>query len=263
MGVRFEPDACTPAQVTIEVCPATGSPEAKVPTGVWETRAANPFTVYSMPVCGPVGNWDEYEARVVAALTNGEARAVEFEFWTGTRGTLPHLAEDTGVTGSPFPGTVEIEQTAAVTITGSPVDIVEGVGLLEGALAECYGHEGVLHVPPEALAHLTSQTLVTKDGVRLRSPAGHLVAAGAGYPGTAPDGSGPTGGVFWLYATGAVAVRRGPIQVTRPLVEALDRARNDVVLVAERTYVIGWDCCHFAVPVRLGGIPTGAVGGSS
>jgi hypothetical protein len=46
-------------------------------------------------------------------------------------------------------------------------------------------------------------------------------------------------------------------------VEALDRARNDVVLVAERTYVIGWDCCHFAVPVRLGGIPTGAVGGSS
>jgi hypothetical protein len=40
----------------------------------------------------------------------------------------------------------------------------------------------------------------------------------------------------------------------------IGRARNDQVLVAERTYVIGWDCCHFAVPVQLGGDLTGAVG---
>lgn len=263
LGVRYEPDACTPDEITFEVCPVTGSPEVKVATGSWSTRAANPVTVYAHLTCNPVGNWDDYEARLTRAFNSGEARAIEREFWTGENGLLPHLAEDTGVDGSgPFDSSVVL-QTAATVITGGPVDITEAVGLLEEALASCYGHEGVLHVPPVTVAHLASKTLVEKDGPRLRSPMGHLVAAGAGYTGSSPAGAAPVGGVYWLYATGAIAVRRSALNVTSSKQAALDRSRNSMVYVAERTYVIGWDCCHFAVPVRLGGDVTGAVGGST
>ncbi len=190
LGVRFEPDACTPVDLTFEVCPATGAPETKAPTDTWTTRAANAVTVYALPVCGPVGNWDDYEARVTRAFNSGEARAVEREFWTGEAGLLPHLAEDTATSGTGFDSEVVL-QTAATVITGAPVDITEAVGLLEEALAGCYGHEGVLHVPPAAVAHLASKTLVEKDGPRLRSPMGHLVAAGAGYTGSSPAGVAP------------------------------------------------------------------------
>lgn len=262
MGIRYEPDACTRDEITIEVCPATGSPETKSPTGVWSTRAANAFTIYAMPVCGPVGNWDEYTEKVTRAFSSGEGRALEYEFWTGTRGTLPHLAEDTPVTGTGFDSDV-VEQTAATVVTGAPLDVVEAMGQLEQALATCYGHEGVIHVPHIALAHLFSENLAFRDGDQLRSPAGHLIAAGSGYPGTGPDGSGPTGGNWWFYATGAVFLRRSAINITSTQVEALDRSKNDMYLVAERTYVIGWDCCHFAALVSTGGEDIGGVGSTS
>lgn len=259
LGVRYEPDACTPDNLTFEVCPATGSPEIKLPTDTWTTRAANPVTIYALPICGPVGNWDDYEQRVTRAFTSGEARAIEREFWTGENGLLPHLAADTEVSGTGFDSEVVIQTAADVLVTGA-VDITEGIALLEEALATCYGNEGVLHVPPIAVAHLQARHLVTVDGPRLRSPSGHLVAAGAGYVGSAPDGTGPTDGVYWLYATGAIFVRRGALTLTSSKQQALDRERNDVVLVAERTYVVGWDCCHFAVPVRFGGELSGLVG---
>ena len=32
----------------------------------------------------------------------------------------------------------------------------------------------------------------------------------------------------------------------------------DVVYIAERTYVMGWDCCLYAIPITTGGIVSGA-----
>jgi hypothetical protein len=36
-----------------------------------------------------------------------------------------------------------------------------------------------------------------------------------------------------------------------------------VIFVAERTYVVAWDCCHFALPISIGGVVGGAVGAST
>lgn len=257
-GIRYETDDCGFASITTDSCAVTGG-AIKSPTGTWITRGAQPLTVYTLPVCAPVGTYENYEPRVQAVLTSGEARAVEKEFWTGANGTLPHLAANTPVSGTGFDTSVVIQTAATVIVTGA-VDILEGIALLEEALATCYGNEGVIHIPPIAVAHAKDEDLIDKDGTRLRSPSGHLVAAGAGYTGSSPAGVAPSGGIYWLYATGAVTVRRGPIEVTRPIGQAVDRSRNDVFLVAERTYVISWDCCHFAIPVRMGGEITGAVG---
>jgi len=257
LGVRFEPDTCTQANITTMDCPAP--PADKMPTETMGLRGSNPFTVYSMPVCSPIGYIGEAERRAIAALTSGEARTVEGEFWTGAAGTTPHLAASTPITGSD--GT--IEQTAATVLVSGAVDVVEGVALLEEALSSCYGNEGVLHVPRSVLTHMTAWNLVTKDGAKLRSPSGHLIAAGAGYPGSspvAPTGS-PGAGLRWIYGTGAVTIRRSGIEVpaARPA-DVLSRSKNDVILVAERTYVIGWDCCHFAIPISITGVTTGTLG---
>ncbi len=258
MGVRFRPVPCGPAGITLEPCPSvTGGPNLSPTAFGVDTRGAGTFSPYAFIDCSTVGFIEEAEQMATAMLTAGEARAVEREFWTGEFGTRPHLAANAAVTGSDG----VIEQTAATVITGAPVDVVEGLSLLEDGLASCYGNQGVIHATAKTLTHLKSENLVERDGPRLRSPSGHLFAIGCGYPGTGPDGTLPAGGHHWMYATGAVSVRRGPIVLPAPqFAQITDRRKNDVVQVAYRTYVIGWDCCHFAVLVRLGGLVEGTVG---
>jgi hypothetical protein len=265
-GVEYQPQYCGTALDTTAVCVTGGVPKPALPGGIG-INGADPFAVYAWLDCSPVGySPDEWRRITTAALANNEAAALENVFWTGAvdGGTVyPHLAADTAVTEGTagFGQVVSLQTAASVVVTGTGVDVVEAVGLLEGAMGGCYGGTPVLHVPRRALAHLASWNLVQRDGPRLRTPAGSLVAAGLGYPGTAPDGSTPDAGTAWFYATGAVKVWRSAIELTgtNPA-DWIGRPRNDQVLVAERTYVVGWDCCHFAVPVRLGGAVTGTVG---
>lgn len=246
-GVLYETDPCSRANITTTDCPVP--PADKQRTATLALRCSEPFTVYTMPVCSAVGFIDRAERVAVAALTSGEARAVEREFWTGEFGTEPHLAANlaaaTGTDGC-------VTQTAATVVTGSPMTPVEGLALLEEALSSCYGNEGVIHITPATLTLLETNSTIQRDGTRLRSPNGHLVAAGAGYPGTGPDGTTPPAGVRWMYATGAVFARRSQVNVPQSRAQdVLDRNKNSVFLVAERTYVLGWECCHLAVPVRV------------
>jgi hypothetical protein len=257
-GVRFQPVPCGPAGVTLEPCPSvTGGPDLAATALGLPTNGTSPFTVYAWIDCSTVGYIQDAQRLATAALTSGEGRAVEREFWTGEYGTTPHLAEDTPVTGSDG----VVEQTAATIVTGAALDPVEALGALEDALGWCYGNEGVVHVTPATLTHLMNRGIVYRDGARLRTPNGHLIAAGSGYPGTSPTGVAPAGGHAWMYATGAVTVRRSGIVLPSPQqMQVVNRNKNDVIQVAYRTYVIGWECCHFAALVRLGGEVTGSVG---
>lgn len=131
LGIRFQPVPCGPAGVTLEPCPSvTGGPSLAATSVGIVTRGASSFTVYAWIDCSTVGFIDEAQSMASAMLTAGEGRAVEREFWTGEFGTTPHLAEDTAVTGTDG----SVEQTAAVVVTGAPLDVVEAVGSLEDAL---------------------------------------------------------------------------------------------------------------------------------
>lgn len=256
LGVRFEPFTCDPAEVTCQPCP-DNSPADKIATEAKTLRGAMPFSLYTRPVCSSVGFAEEAQRIAEQALLRGEGRALESVFWTGETVTgcpvvTPHLAADTAVEDDTGPNDVQPveEQTAAeVLVTGGPV---EALARVEEALGDCYGNEGVIHVPPSVLTWFQRYRLVERDGPRLRSPSGHLIAAGAGYPGTGPDGSDPPSGTRWIYATGAIVLRRGPVNLIPTSVEsALDRSKNDIGYIAERTYVVGWDCCHFAANVCI------------
>lgn len=258
LGVEFEPITCSRADITFESCPATGGFD-KTPRDVLGLSGSNPFTVYTMAQCATVGFADRARELATAVLTAGEGRAVEREFWTGELGVTPHLAEDTAITGSDG----EVDQSAAVVLVSGAVDVLEGIARLEEALSDCYGNEGVIHVPPSVFTHMCSKGIAYRDGPRMRTCNGHLVAAGAGYPGTAPNGSAPTTGTRWVYATGAVFLYRSAINYVDAIPGVVNRSKNTIAQIAERTYVVGWDCCHFALPVSIGGEIAGAFGSAS
>jgi hypothetical protein len=268
-GVQWQPDVCQAALSLSAVCVTGAGPTGSPVTGS-PSLGAEPFKVYALIQCAPIGQGQDLgrlKARADAALTNGEGRALEHVFWTGATGdggtVRPHLAANATAFG-PAQGamTVQLQSAATVLNGGTALDVVEALGSLEGSLAACYGGEGVIHVPRAAVPHLSNKALVRAEGAQLRTTGGNLVAAYGPGDRTAPDGSTPAAGQAYFYATGAVQYRRGPVQHVgvAPLPEAFDRASNTVAYQAYRWYQVGWDCCHFAVNVSLGGDITGTQG---
>lgn len=267
LGVTYEA-LCPNTSVTYDPCFAvTGSgavaqPPAKTGTASLTKRGATAFTVYAEVDCSTVGQWDRAESVVRDALNRSEAAQVESAFWTGRANggaqvVFPHLAANTQLLDPDGSGVLLQSAAVSVTGTGAGEDVVEALGRLEDALGACYDGLGVIHVPVALGAALAHSNLLVKQGQRLYTPAGNIVSLGAGYGKTGPDGSNPAPGSTWMYATGAVFYFRGDVRVYANREESLDRNVNTLKMIAERTYVIGWDCCHFAVQTSLGGIPTG------
>lgn len=232
----------------------TGAPPAP-PTKVENVntpwRGATPFTVDARFDCSPVGNpLSEAEAVAKRVLAQAEPWQVERAFWTGLAGgqtvAFPHLAASSQVLDQQS----IVLQTAATEVTGAPLHVTEALGRLEGALADCLDGVGVIHVPQRALPRLDAWGLVHQRGALLMTLNGNKVAVGAGYPGSSPAGVAASGSTVWIYATGPVFAYRGDVRVLDGP-GAIDRAENTVQMIAERTYVLGFDCCHFAVPVDI------------
>lgn len=264
LGVTFTPEYCGPALVTDAVCvTGEGTPITPLEGGI-PTRAGDPFLIRAWIDCSLIGTGEEeLRRRTLEALERNGPTTVETVFWTGgPYGVSPHLAEDTAITITSGGSTVSL-QTAATVITGT-YDVVEGLGLLEEAMAGCYGGVPFIHVPRRASAHLAANHLVESEDGRMYTANGSTVVPGAGYARTGPDGAEAPAGQAWFYATGAVKIWRGAVEFTaHDAAELLGRSDNSTVLVAQQRYVIGWDCCHFAILISLGGIITGAVNSAS
>jgi hypothetical protein len=253
-GVETQPNPCDEADSTVDDCPSGNSPD-KVSTGSLSTYGANAFTVLARIDCSPVGGWDATASeRTVSALRFGEERAVERVVWTGSVTTTgaalvyPHLAHDAQVL-DPANG-VTLQSAAVVAVTGTP-GIVRALGALEGAFMACYGGEGVIHVPAEAVANLSANQLLVQDGTRLRTWNGNRVAVYASNNKEGPTHAAAASGRAWLYATGAISMRRSDIEEASTVLEAFDRSNNTMRYTAERTYVLNWDCCQYAVQTDL------------
>jgi hypothetical protein len=225
------------------------APPAKTPNVEQAFRGAMPFTVYAEFECSPVGLAD---AATVAedALARVEQQQVETAFWTGVAGgqtvVYPHLAADFEQTDGQE---IVLQTTASVCVTG--VDAAHALGELEGCLADCYAGQGIIHIPRTVLPTLAAWDLVTERDGRLYTTAGNLVAVGGGYTGSSPAGAAPAAGTEWIYATGAVFGYRSEVFVTQPR-DSIDRAENTMRMLAERTYVLGFECCHLAALVNIG-----------
>lgn len=216
------------------------------------TRAATPFTAYARFDCATVGYTTEEFARIgTSALTQSESWQVENAIWTGLADdkpvVYPHLSADSTVLD------VEnyvLQLATSIPVTGA-VDIATGLGLLEKDLADCHNGVGVIHVPVKVLPTLDAHGLVRDRNGTLRTLNGNIVAVGAGYPGTSPTGVDPGTGSAWIYATGPMFLYRSQIRVL-PYRDSVNRSNNTVEMLAERTYVVGWDCCQSGILVDIG-----------
>ena len=266
MGVTWE-DICGGTGTTVADCDTsapiiTGSGlianlQSTTSRTIW---GATPFTIYCEVDCSPVDYFDNADSLVAAALAKFEDFQVERAFWTGVavdrnnqggfaNVVLPHLAANTAVTEPLDQNGISTRtvtlQLAATTVTGVALNVVDALGVLEGALVGCLGGQGMIHVP-QALAP-TLALLLKQQGGRLVSPNGNTVVIGGGYPGTSPAGAAPATGTCWMYATGPVmAYRSQPRLYAADPAQRFDRNVDTMKAIVERTYVLGYDCCLFA-----------------
>jgi hypothetical protein len=243
----------------------TGSPPPfpTLPAGgnvLSRNRGATPFTLEAEFDCSPVGQ-DLDQDRAADALRRLEDYTVENAFWTGVAGgqtvVFPHLAANAQVLDR---DQVILQSAATPVVSGAGVDATDGLGRLEAQLSVCYGGQGIIHIPALALPTFVAWSLVHpgnpaagtgEEAGRLYTTKGNLVVPGGGYAGTGPDGSAPAAGNSWIYATGAVFGYRSEITGWK-IPETLDRAKNTVHAIAQRTYVLGYECCLLAALIATG-----------
>jgi hypothetical protein len=203
-----------------------------------------PFIVYATMQCGTVGyTYEEQRALVMERLRGVEQAMVEEIFSTSTFGQSPGLVTADGIT----------------TVTGAGDSVVHVLSELErarycgftGNTAQ-YGPPGYLHVAIPVLNALKQEHLVEWDGTRWRTPMGTVVSAGC-YANNDPAGAAPADGVFWMYLTGQTTIWRtsdAEVQVA-PVEGSLDRTNNQFLMLAEREYVVTYECGGFAKAVTL------------
>lgn len=260
-GVTWR-DQCGGAGTTVDYCissapviTGSGSVVAKSANSPFSHWGATPFTVYVETDCSPVDYYDNRDAIIRRALDKYESYWVEHAFWTGyandnsTGGTpmanavLPHLASNGAITEQDFGVTITLQQSATV-VTGAALNVLDALGVLEGALAKCLNGTGTIHVP-QALAPSLA-LILQRRGNQFITPNGNVAVIGSGYPGTAPAGTNPALGTCWMYATGPVFGYRSDARIVGDPTQTIDRSTNTMKVIIERTYVLGYGCCLLA-----------------
>jgi hypothetical protein len=246
-GVEWQPQSCGPASVwgcpTCSQNNAGNAPNKTIVAGVPLSQAF-PFTVYGTFQCSPIGNWDDAVERSRQVLVNGEERAVELEFATGSHSASPSLIAASAIDITPTPGTA--------------VSVSAGVALLESYIGANAPGEGVIianrrEATLAASAHLVHQNpldmnqLVTK----LQTP---VAAIGGFNARTGPNNVAAVGSNAWMFALGsAPRIWRGPIFTNPDTREAgLRTTNNNLTILSERNYAVGFDC--FAVGVLVASV---------
>lgn len=229
-GVAFETASCEPVGgLGAWDCdpddddPVIGLPKDFTDAGNGPLGEAMPFSVYGRFACTPTGTGlTGAQDRATAHLLSREEARVEQAFWTGDLGNTPNLIDlQTSDNLTPTPGT--------------------GVGLSEGlALLEAHVEGGsVLHMSRYLASLMGSR--ISASAQRLTTRLGTQVVAGLGYG----DQNTPNAGAQWAYVTPGLFGYRGDIFTSsaRPG-DLLNRATNDLMAVAERSYLIGFDPCR-------------------
>lgn len=256
-------DRCPTGDTVMDECIAVtgtgGAPSAQQSLSgntVQTNRGATSFTVYAEFDCAAIGLTDA--DRIAAdALDRVEQWQVERAFWTGVAGksggvgtttVFPHLASNATLSDS---AGILLQPAASPTATGTDDDVAIVLGKLEAALDDCYHGQGLIHIAREAADTLFAWNLLVDKGGVLFTKTGHRVVIGAGYTGSGPDGTAAPANTSWIYATGAMFGYRSAVDMpTTP--QSFDRVENTYRLIAQRTYVLGFECCLLAARVNLG-----------
>lgn len=193
---------------------------------------------------------EHVEARAAEALAFVTQKAVEREFWNGD---VAKTLTSSGSSGNRY-----LASSSAIDITpvpGTGLRARAAQALLEEALGNAtVGSAGVLHTS-RAVASIIGPKYDNDDAgtLTLKTSLGNEIVAGSGYSNLGPNGVAATGNLRWIYATGPVTVRLGPIDY-RPLKvsQAVDIRQNTTEYKASRAAAVTWSTSNlYAVLVDL------------
>ena len=163
--------------------------------------------------------------------------------------------------GTPLPYGILGASCATITdVTEDRIHELNGTEWL--ALGCCpvqegYGGVGTLHVPAAGLAALLGCCNILREDPAtgsLRTLAGNCAIIGAGYSAlnTGPGGTPADPGTAWLYITGPLVIRRGPVDtIPGQPGQSVNTRTNDRRVLVERTYVVGTTCTVCAIQIEV------------
>jgi hypothetical protein len=193
-------------------------------------------------------------ARIKRQIEGVSQHALEVELWDGAiRKGESH--DNKALTAS----------TSTILSSGAALSAKRALALLEYSIGQVSdgGEQGVIHMTRDVAAILSSNSNMLfhdKGKEHLQTMGGTPVILGSGYSGSGPDdAAGDTETVSetnkWMYATGAVRVFLGDIDVVNDnLAQAYDVSgnQNDMRLKAIRPAAVYFDTSiHLAVRVDL------------
>lgn len=226
------------------VCPAVD--DIKDADGGGEKMTYKPYVVFATDKCSTYPAGRDFYGRATRKLILAESTKLERELWLGEAGGNPALSGWTDDSGAHEPVTLAATGTQTA---------IQGIGILDQALAGCSSGQGMIHVRPYLMAELLLNNTIRREGNVYKSPMDNIVVPGRGYPGTGPAGQ-AIGATEWMYAnTGIVQVRHSEIiynpPQTAPEWQRVDHAHNDKLVYAERVTHVALDptCCVFATEV--------------
>lgn len=199
------------------------------------TITSLPFVVQAVQNCGTIG-WtpEQWQAFIVDKLETGEQAVVERVFSEGTFAQAPSLANN----------------STAATDLGTAASIDEGLGKLESWLYAAYGPTGVIHVPMIAAPYVYSDYHVLKNSQAWETQNRTKVSFG-NYANKGPTGTAASAGTAYFYITGQVAAFRASDIFVSPWGASINKVTNQIQMMAEREWVVSYECYSAAVLVTL------------
>ena len=211
----------------------------------------DPFAITTKYSCSPWG-WEANDFKGKAERQNDIAShaAVGLEFWDGA------IAQSVG--GCPNNYLTKAGMSTILNPTlGTAVSITDGLALLQDALRQGLGGQGMIHSPAGSLPSLVN---VRRVGKFMLDEVDNIVVPDPGYSGNGPIGAThatPEAGKSWIFATDLVMTRIQAKARIFPdtMSEALERDGDNVNYVtfrAERLAMAYFDGFRqFAVYVNL------------
>jgi hypothetical protein len=218
LGVQWQTQACIEDYITTGPC-IENDPNPLTSNSACTIKQYEPFTVYAYnddPI--PGHSLAEHRDQTVQRLINAEQLAVERKFWA------------------------DMIAAPDATIDASAYSPTYALAVAEHALAEAYPGTGIIHMSRQAATVLWENLVVS--GGRMQTLIGTPVVIGAGYD----NAAGAPIATSKLFATGPVILYRGDVDTRE---QAIYMARNEVSYIAQRDYVLGWDCYAVQVDTTL------------